>query len=717
MDTIHEDVSVVTGMEMDAGGEATVTVRLEPGMVIPGTRYRIVRWLGEGGVGVVFECSHVDLERRAALKVLKGSLTKRATTLFREEAVAAAKAHLRREGDDDRPIGSPHIVDVFDVGELPDGRLWIAMELLDGVSLATQLKDDLKPVSMPVARSIGILRQICKGLGAAHRAGIVHRDVKPANVMLVRSHGKDDAVKLVDFGVAATPDRDEDESSVLVGTPPYMAPEQIQGEGFDHRLDIYAVGCVAYRMMAGDLPFRGSTLFELFRAHRQDPPRCPSEVNPDIPTSFDAVILKCLEKKPEDRYDDMAQVEAALCEAQLAAGLVTPWDELSLPDVAPEVQARLRALQPKIPAAPAPSRWIWPAVALAAVAVAAFVVWQRDTAGDAVSAGVVSSNEDEVSQLVGAARKSAAAAHWLYPDPVAPDEPTAYVHVLSLETLEGDAASDAADMLRAEFAHALNRLGDRYWEHPDGKAFALDYYVQASLFDPSRSSSHISLTPGERMLLASKAANLDFSDEDLRATRPLVALAEDDEDVRDRKLLEVLEDDEERPETTSTKLENLLRPSTKARRKVLASASSKPEPEPEPVALPDDPQEPEEASGARAVDVAGLVAEGRKALSVANRGKAERLFHRALALDSDNAAALYGLGVVQFDRGDYGKATRTLGRAVGLRPRDQQYRVKLGDAYFKNFQYNDARRHYQKAADLGSKIASSRLRKVDAKLK
>lgn len=722
--TLHEDISIVPGVGAD-GDEPKVTVRLEPGMVIPGTRYRIERWLGEGGVGVVFECSHVDLKRRAALKVLKGSLTPRATTLFREEAIAAAKAQLRREGEPGQPMGSPHLIDVFDVGELPDGRLWIAMELLDGVSLSSQLKDDFRPVSMPVSRSVGILRQICKGLSVAHKAGVVHRDVKPANVMLVHGQGRDDLVKLVDFGVAATPDKVEENSKpVLVGTPPYMAPEQIAGEGFDHRLDIYALGCVAYRMMTGDLPFRGSTLHELFRAHQEQAPRLPSSVNPDIPTSFDPVILKCLEKDPSARFESMDALEAALCDAQLAAGVITPWDDLSLPDVDPKIQARLRALQPD--PAPSSSRWLWPAIAAVAVVIAVAVIWWgRETQEE--FAALAAASDSDVTRLVDAARKSAAGACWLYPDPTAPEEPTAYSHVLELEALDGEPAVEAAKMLRSEFAHALNRLGDRYWEHPDGKAFALDYYVQASIFEPSTSSPHVTMSPGERMLLSEKAARLEFTPEDLRATQPLIALAEPDEALRDQKLLEVLEDDEDRPETTSNKLQNLLRPSSKSRRKALASrrkAEAQAEPETEPDTKPEtEPEadivveEPAGKSPSRGAEVAALIAEGRRALKVANRSKAERLFHRALAIDGGNAAALYGLGVVHFDRGDYGKATTTLSRAVAARPRDKAYQLKLGDAYFKNFQYDKAQTHYKKAADLGSKAAKSRLAKVDAKLR
>lgn len=708
--TIDEDVvSIGSLVELESQEQPLPTVRLEPGMVLPGTRYRIDRWLGEGGVGVVFECSHVELHRKAALKVLKGALSKRTAALFREEAVAAAKAHLRRDGDTAHPHGSPYIVDVFDFGELPDGRLWIAMEMLEGASLSSALKDDGKLIPLDVPRAVGILRQVCKGLGAAHRAGVVHRDVKPANVMLVRDRGRDDRVKLVDFGVAATPDT-ESRRTMVVGTPPYMAPEQIVGGEFDHRLDVYAFGCLAYRVLTGQVPFRGASVFETFRAHRETSPPAPSEVNPAVPSSLDAVVLKCLEKEAEGRYGDMDLVEAALCSAQLDAGFTTPWDDLPLPDVGTEARERIRGVIPVAAAPPTPMRWVWPTVTISVLAAAAALFWVQRDHNDPLPVNAEAAANDDVERLVGEARKSAAAAHWIYPDPEAATTPTAYSHVLSLETLDAGLGDEAAMMLRAEFAYALNRLGDRYWAHPDGKAFALDYYVQAALFEPASANPRVLMTPGERMLMMEKAATLDFSESDLRASQPLAALAESDAGVRDQKLLEVLDDDSSRSETSSVKLTNLLQPAAKAKR-TRAGREDEGGSEAEVEEVPRDLA----PSGGR--DVPALVKAGHRALSVASRAKAERLFHQALALDNGNASALYGLGVVQFDRGAYGKATRTLGRAVSAKPGNAAYRVKLGDAHFKNFQYNDARRHYRKAATLGSREAKGRLAKVEEKVR
>ena len=209
-------------------------IRLLPGRRVPGTRYRLIRWLGEGGMGVVYEAEHEDIERRVALKILRLEATEdpQLAAQFRDEARAASR------------IGAPNIVEIFDFGELPDGRLFICMELLDGKDLVPATETDARPP----AEVIAIFRQLCKALGAAHKAGIVHRDIKPENIILVRKGGRDGVVKVVDFGISAV--LGQERRNKIAGTPHYMAPEQIRGHAFDGRLDQYAAGCVAYERPA-----------------------------------------------------------------------------------------------------------------------------------------------------------------------------------------------------------------------------------------------------------------------------------------------------------------------------------------------------------------------------------------------------------------------------------------------------------------------------------
>ncbi|HWB81261.1 MAG TPA: serine/threonine-protein kinase, partial [Nannocystaceae bacterium] len=213
---------------------------------MPGTRYRLRNWLGDGGMGVVYEAEHIDLERRVALKILRAHVAdhEEERERFRQEARLTTK------------IASPYVVQVLDCGVLRDGRVFYAMELLQG-----------KPLSYEIARGpieagrvIGLLRQMCAGLAAAHAAGVIHRDVKPDNAMICQSSGRA-YVKLLDFGIAS-PVSDEG-SRRASGTPEYMAPEQIEGRPFDVRLDVYALGCTAYEMLTGNPPFCRETTGEV----------------------------------------------------------------------------------------------------------------------------------------------------------------------------------------------------------------------------------------------------------------------------------------------------------------------------------------------------------------------------------------------------------------------------------------------------------------------
>jgi serine/threonine protein kinase len=323
-------------------------VRLLPGRRVPGTRYRLIRWLGEGGMGVVYEAEHEDIERRVALKILRHEASEdpQQAAHFRDEARAASR------------IGSPNIVEIFDFGELPDGRLMFAMELLNGHGLDSEL--DKCP--MDQARMIGILRQVCKGLAAAHEVGIIHRDVKPDNIILVGHNGKADWVKVVDFGIATV---HAETDAGAAGTPHYMAPEQVLGQSFDGRLDMYSFGCTAYELLVGKPPFVAPTIEEILENQLTMTPTPPSELCPPgaVHPALEAVILRCLEKEPSQRFRDMRDVEAALCEAQIAAGLHTAYDDLPLPDVDSDRYERLRRDMPQPGVIKQRRRWLWPAIA------------------------------------------------------------------------------------------------------------------------------------------------------------------------------------------------------------------------------------------------------------------------------------------------------------------------------------------------------------------
>ena len=272
-------------------------------------------------MGTVYAAEHVQLEKRVAIKVLRADVAHTAGAIdrLRDEARAASK------------IGSQFICDVTDFGQIPDGRVFFVMEYLEGQSLGKVLKAE---GALPPERALPILRQIAKALEAAHEKGIVHLDMKPDNVMLLDRGRRHDAVKVVDFGVArlvTSVARREDKVS---GTPEYVAPERFLGAAYDHRADIYALGVLAYEALTGTVPFRGPSYLATLhhaRAGRAAVAGSLGAVAGSCPAALAQVILQMLEKDPGARPASMAVVEAMLCEAQIAAGLRTAWDDLELP--------------------------------------------------------------------------------------------------------------------------------------------------------------------------------------------------------------------------------------------------------------------------------------------------------------------------------------------------------------------------------------------------
>jgi serine/threonine protein kinase len=524
----HTQMAGTQGLAEPAADQPRI--RLIPGKVVPGTRYRIIRWLGEGGMGVVYEAEHVDIERRVALKILRFDLSQEAkmAQVFRDEARAASR------------IGSKNIVEIYDFGELSDGRLFFCMELIAGGDLVPATDEDwIEP-----PRLIGLLRQVCKGLSVAHKAGIVHRDIKPENIILVEGDGRQ-TIKIVDFGISAMLAANNDEGSTIAGTPHYMAPEQITGTKFDGRLDIYATGCMAYELLVGYPPFVAEDIQTLLQQQLYEAPKPIKECRPEreIPQALADVIMRCLAKEPEGRWANMDDFEAALCEAQIAAGLTTPWDDLALPeDIDPQRREKLLAQMPNPNTiiVQQGNRWLVPLLAgAAALVLGAGVMW-------AIVGG--KPTEEQVSQIdsiTSEARTAASKTQWVYPPNGEPEAPTALRKIIELEGLEGSAdkaGDERAEELRDEFGSTLNGLGDRYWDSPEGKPFAREYYTMAWLFDPEddEARERSGLTPAMMADFQERAANGDFTEAELSAARWLDVLAEEDKELAAKKADELL---------------------------------------------------------------------------------------------------------------------------------------------------------------------------------
>lgn len=269
-------------------------------------RYKVEALLGEGGMGMVYLCRHKIIDKRVALKILRSDLArdKEVTERFLIEARAASS------------IGSEHIIDISDFGQLPDGCAYFVMEYLDGVSLTSVIRGGSR---VQLDRILHIAIQLSRGLAAAHNAGIVHRDLKPDNIFLVKRGHDTDFVKILDFGIAkvstVASDRLTHAGSVF-GTPHYMSPEQASGAVVDQRGDIYSVGVILYELAVGRVPFDAENFMGILTQHMYRPPVPPrtmaAAAGGEVSPGLEAIILKCLSKRPEQRYQDMDELRADL---------------------------------------------------------------------------------------------------------------------------------------------------------------------------------------------------------------------------------------------------------------------------------------------------------------------------------------------------------------------------------------------------------------------
>jgi serine/threonine-protein kinase len=269
--------------------------------------YRVLQLLGAGAAGEVYLVENPNVNRLEALKVLK--------PLESEDAYRIAQGRFKREVIASQRLSHQNIVPTYDCGRLPDGRLYLTMDFAAGKSLASLLHER---GPLPITKTLGILAEIADALHHAHAAGVVHRDIKPANIILA-DHPNGNIVRVLDFGMAKILDASLHESirltadGAIFGTPQYMAPEQCQGKPPDPRSDIYALGCVAYELLVGEPPFRGKVT-EIFMGHLAKPVRPPSQVDPDagIPPALDAVVVRCLAKAADQRFQTGGDVCAAL---------------------------------------------------------------------------------------------------------------------------------------------------------------------------------------------------------------------------------------------------------------------------------------------------------------------------------------------------------------------------------------------------------------------
>jgi len=364
--------------------------------------YHVVKLLGKGGMGAVYMAEHPVIGSRVAIKFLHSQYAsdKKIVDRFFNEARAV------------NVIGHDNIFKILDLDVTEDDRHYFVMEFLYGKPLQDLVNPDA-PVTLEVAGPIVL--QICEALQATHDRGIIHRDLKPDNVYLTVHKGKKNFVKVVDFGIARVTDDSgvstgKTQTGMVMGTPAYMSPEQAGGmtSRIDGRSDVYSLGCMAFQMATGKLPFPGLSFGEVLIGHLQLPPPRPREIVPAIPEAFETVVLRCLEKNQENRYQSMRETHDAIAQVMEQLGITRDLpaaspEELaaasagtrtkSVPGVSLRTPARTAArsaLQRKTPATPSrpqptvatplppippkPRTAVWVAVSATAVAVVAGII-------------------------------------------------------------------------------------------------------------------------------------------------------------------------------------------------------------------------------------------------------------------------------------------------------------------------------------------------------
>jgi serine/threonine-protein kinase len=276
-------------------------------------KYRLDARVGEGGMGSVYRATHVQMENTVAVKVLHSDLASDqvAVERFRREARAAAQ------------IRHPNAVVVTDFGVTrKEGTAYLVMEFLEGGDLRKKIKQEKR---LDCAEAIVIMSQACAALNAAHEKGIIHRDLKPDNIWLLESTSPYAQVKVLDFGIAklkAAPEASNlTQKGMIVGTPYYMSPEHCRSEELDPRSDIYSLGIILYEMLAGKVPFEGSSPLQVMYKHNTEHPRPLSHIRPDIPPQIEKVVMRALEKRKEDRQGSAVELAAELEEALYESGL------------------------------------------------------------------------------------------------------------------------------------------------------------------------------------------------------------------------------------------------------------------------------------------------------------------------------------------------------------------------------------------------------------
>jgi serine/threonine protein kinase/tetratricopeptide (TPR) repeat protein len=692
---------------------------LSPGDPVPGTRYRIIRQVGQGGSAEVFAAQHIDLDRQVAIKVLSARLAGNSAAIaqFRLEARACSR------------VGHPNIVEVIDFGELEDGRFFFAMELLDGKSLADVLDNEEK---LPPGRAIGIFRQIAKALHETHKRGIVHRDLKPENVMLVTRDERSDFVKLLDFGVMAFGTQAPGHA---VGTTGYMAPEQVRGEPPTPAMDIYAVGATLYEALCGMPPYPCETYEEFRRLQaEQPPPALRSQHGAEgLPEALERVVHRALERDPAARHPSIADFEVDLLRAQREAKIETPWDDLPLPRGQKDKRSsrELRSMkQGKRPAAR-----LWPAafaISLgAALVLTALQMFPLDESQPPARSAAppparvrseVKPEPVELVRLLERAEQAVSEGRFTHPEGKCALD-------LLREAERRFPGYPPIGKMRGRIARHLEGSGDLLLKEGN-KASARILYQQALLFAPnSRRLERLadlekmrtrqrSALPRPKAQLAEVAWLLSrfqlavfegryVSPPNDNALRHLNRLKQVDptgrhiaeaEQNMSRKLRQRADEAWRKGDRETARplyrLVGLLDSSDAVAKQRSRALDAGPAPRAKRAAAAAPAKEERSVDPARARQ---LVSEGRALLRKGKLSDAEIRFREAVSANPRSSRAYTGLATLAFERGNYLDTVQLARRVLRMNPREVQGHLLLGDAYFQLSRFKDALKAWEDA--------------------
>ena len=267
-------------------------------------RYQVLQELGRGGMGIVFQAHDKQLNEQVAIKILSPLLSNDSDALDR----------MKREVSAARRITHPNVIRIHDIAETK-GLHYVSMEYFYGTTLKEHIRHG---GSLSMMESYNIASQICDGLEEAHKQGVIHRDLKSQNIIIAPSGH----LKIIDFGLAHSAHlQGMTATGLIMGTPEYMAPEQVAGKRVDERADIYALGIILYELFTGKVPFSGDSAIAVGFMQMKDPPRPPREINPQVPEEIETVILKCLQKEPAARFASVSQLKNALEKAVRSPGV------------------------------------------------------------------------------------------------------------------------------------------------------------------------------------------------------------------------------------------------------------------------------------------------------------------------------------------------------------------------------------------------------------